>query len=67
MRELKIVAAGACALMAIGSLFSLLGGLQSAGGASNMGFLLPRIASIIVLGALAAWLWRQANTRRPPR
>ena len=64
MKELKIVGAGACGLMAIGSAFSLLGGLQSAG--SNMGFVLLRIASIIVLGALAVWLWRQSTTRRPP-
>lgn len=67
MRELKIVGAAACGLMAVGSLFSLLGGLQSAGGASNTGFLIGRIASIIVLGALAVWLWRQSTRRSPPQ
>lgn len=65
MRELKIVGAGACALMAIGTLFSLLGGLQS-GGAGSPSFLLGRIAGVLVLGALAAWLWRGSTRRNPP-
>jgi hypothetical protein len=68
MQTAKIVGAGLCALLTVGTLFNLLGEmpkLQAAGG-NSVGIGL-RVLAVLAFAALAVWLWRSATARKTPR
>jgi hypothetical protein len=73
MQPIKIVGAGASALLAIGSLINLIGkmkgGTGTAAATTNTGLNSPivSILGLVIFGILAVVLWRSATTRPTPR
>lgn len=67
MQKFKIVAAGLCSLLAVGSLFSVLGKVSNGGLNFSDNQTLISVVSLVVFGILAAYLWKDATSRRRPR
>ena len=65
MQKIKIIAAGLSALLAIGSLFSLLGKMSNGGLNFSDSQTLVSVVSLIAFGLLSAYLWKGATTRTP--